>query len=196
MNDTGVSAFASKLMQAETTDSQLRHQYEQKKLALTERQLNPLQRCLGWLAIPMYAGLIIGVVYRMMTDGHSEPREWLWLPGLSAAILLALGLWTLRVLLRQGRVRQQDDRLMELIGGVGLCLFSLALFEMAQSLEDVRVGVRLYVCAAVLLASGVISILFERARRWHLETEVRLMEVQLQVNKLSQAIQQATIPRA
>jgi len=102
--------------------------------------------------------------------------------------VLALGLWLLRVLLRGSRVTWQDDQAMELVGGLSLCALSFALSELAGSLEDTHAARRLDGFATVLLVGGVFGVLLDRIRRSKLETRVKLVELELRVAELAQAV--------
>ena len=179
------SSFADRLMQSESSSDALRHRHEEKRLALTERRLTSVQKWMGWLALPLYIGLIGGLGYRLLTTNPSQPREWMILEIVCALGLLAIGLWILRVLLRGSRVTWRDDRAMEWISLISLCGMSFAFFEIAQSLEDIHIALRLHGCITVLLVGGVISLLLERIRRAKLETRVKLLELELRLLDLA-----------
>jgi hypothetical protein len=188
MSNADASSFAERLMKSEPSSDELRRRYEEEKLALTERRLAPLQRWMGWLALPLYGWLVVGLGYRLLTTDSAQPREWIVLEAVSSFVLLAFGLWIMRVLLRGSRVTWRDDRAMEWIGGIGLCAMAFALFEIARSLEDARAALRLHGCITVLLVGGAFSLLLERIRRSKLEMRVKMLELELRVIDLAQAI--------
>lgn len=187
MSHVDPPSFAGRLMESEPGNDELRRRYEGSKLALLERRLTPRQRrSKGWLGLPLLGLLVIGSGYMMANP--AEPRELVVLDAVCAVGLLALGLWTLRVLVRGGRVTWRDDQAMEWIGGLGLCALSLALFEIAGSLEDTRAALRLEWLGVVLLVGGAFGGLLERIRRSKLETRVKLLELELRVAELAQAV--------
>lgn len=186
MNHVDSPSFAERLMKSEPGNDELRRRYEEGKLALMERRLTPWQRRMGWLGLPLYGLLIIGGGFLMANP--AEPRELVVLDAVGAVGLLALGLWVLRVQLRRGRVTWRDDQAMEWIGGLGLCALSFALFEIAGSLEDTRAALRLEWFSIVLLGGGAFGGLLERIRRSKLETRVKLLELELRVAELAQAV--------
>jgi hypothetical protein len=188
MNHDDPASFAERLMKVEPGNDELRRRYEEGKLALLERRLTPRQRWIGWLGLPIYGLLIIGCGYRLLMAKPVLPREWIVLDAVCAVVVLALGLWILRVLLRGGRVTWPDDQAMEWIGGLGLFAVSFALFEIAGSLEDTHAARRLAGFSIVLLGVGVTGALLERIRRSKLETRVKLLELELRVAGLAQAV--------
>ncbi len=188
MSNAGATPFAERLMRSEPCSAELRRRYEEERLALVERRLTPAQRWMGWLGLPLNGCLIAGVGYRLLTAEPALPREWIVLEAVSAVGLLALGLWMLRVLLRGSRVTWRDDQAMEWIGGLGLCALAFALFEVAQSLDDARDALRLHGVITVLLVGGVFGLLLGRIRRTKLETCVKLLELELRLLDLSQAV--------
>lgn len=181
-------SFAEQLMQSEPGDDELRRRYEEGKLALLERRIPPWLRRMGWLTLPLYGFLIIGCGYRLLMVRPALPRELAALDAVSAAGLLALGLWLLRVLLRGGRATWRDDRAMEWIGGLGLCALSLALFELAGSLDDPHIARRLAAFSTILLVGGAFGTLLERIRRSKMEVRVQLLELELRVAELARAL--------
>jgi hypothetical protein len=181
-------SFAEYLMKSEPGSDELRRRYEEGKLALLERRLSPWQLRIGWLGVPLNVLLIIGCGYRILMANPPEQREWVVLDAVCAVGLLALCLWVLRVLLRGGRVTWQDDRAMEWVGGLSLCAFSFALFEIAQSMEDTHAARRLEAFSIVLLVGGAFAGLLERIRRSKLETRVKLLELELRVSELARAV--------
>ena len=66
MNHVDPPSFAERLMKSEPGNDELRHRYEEGKLALMERRLTPRQRSMGWLALPICGLLIIGCGYRLL----------------------------------------------------------------------------------------------------------------------------------
>jgi|GEM_PF-5470800 len=191
MSNADVSPLAEKLMKSEPLSEELRHRYEEEKLALVERRLTPLQRRIGWLGLPIYLALLLAQGYRL-TTGLTLPREWFLFEVVSTLGVLALGLWLVRVLLRGNRVTWQDDRAMEWIGVIGLGALSVALFGVALSLDDTREALRLHACATVLLAAGLFSLLFDRIRRTKLEMQVKLTELELRLAETAEAIASPT----
>jgi hypothetical protein len=188
MSHADEPTFAGRLMKADPGDVELRRRYEEAMLALVERRLTPWQRRLGWLSLPLNCGLCAVVGYRVATAVPAEPREWVVLYAVCSLGLLAMGLWTQRVLIRGGLVTCRDDRAMEWIGVLGLGALSFALIGIANSLEDVRVSLGIYGCIAVLLVGGAFSVLIERIRRSRLETRVKLLELELLVAELGRPI--------
>jgi hypothetical protein len=188
MNHVDPPSFAERLMKSEPGNDELRRRYEEGKLALMERRLTPWQRWMGWLGLPVYGLLIISGGYLLLMAKPAEPRELVVLVAVSTFGVLALGLWILRVLLRGGRVRWQDDQAMEWVGGLSLCAVSFALFEFAGSMEDTHAARRLGLFSTVLLVGGVFGVLLERIRRSNLETRVKLVELELRVAELPQAV--------
>jgi len=188
MSHVDPPSFAERLMKSEPGNDELRRRYEEGKLALMERRLTPWQRRMGWLGLPLYGLLIIGCGYGLLMANPAEPRELVVLDAVCAVGVLALGLWILRVLLRGGRVAWQDDQAMEWVGGLGLCVLSFALFEIARSLEDTHAARRLDFFSTVLLVGGVFGVLLERIRRSKLETRVKLLELELRLAELAQAV--------
>ena len=188
MNHVDPPSFAERLMKSEPGNDELRRRYEEGKLALIERRLTPWQRRLGWLGLPVYGLLIIGCGYLLLMAKPALPRELVVLEAVSAVGVLALGLWILRVLLRGGRVKWRDDQAMEWVCGLGLCALCFALFELAGSLEDTHAARRLDGFSTVLLVGGVFGVLLERIRRSKLETRVKLVELELRVAELAQAV--------
>jgi len=191
MSNADVSPLAEKLMKSEPLSEELRHRYEEEKLALVERRLTPLQRRIGWLGLPIYLALLLAQGYRL-TTGLTLPREWFLFEVVSTLGVLALGLRLVRVLLRGNRVTWQDDRAMEWIGVIGLGALSVALFGVALSLDDTREALRLHACATVLLAAGLFSLLFDRIRRTKLEMQVKLTELELRLAETAEAIASPT----
>jgi hypothetical protein len=175
-------------MKSEPGNDELRRRYEEGKLALLERRLTPWQRRMGWLGLPVYLLLILGCGYSLLLAHPAEPRELGWLNAVSGVGVLALGLWIFRVLLRGGRVTWPDDQAMQWIGGLGLCALSFALFEFAQSLEAAHTARRLEFFSTLLLVGGVFGVLLERIRRSMLETRVKLVELELRLAELAQAV--------
>ena len=175
-------------MKSEPGNDELRRRYEEGKLALIERRLTHWQRRMGWIGLPVYGLLIIGGGYRLLKANPAEPRELVVLVAVGTVGVLALGLWILRVLLRGGRVTWRDDQAMEWVGGLGLCALLFALFELARSLEDAHAARRLEGFSTVLLVGGVFGVLLERIRRSNLETRVKLLELELRVAELAQAV--------
>ncbi len=188
MNQVDPPSFAERLMKSEPGNDELRRRYEEGKLALLERRLTPWQRWMGWSGLPVYVLLIISGGYRLLMANPALPRELVVLDAVGTVSVLALGLWLLRVLLRKGRVTWQDDQAMEWVGGLGLCALSFALSELAGSLEDTHAARRLVGFATVLLVGGVFGVLLERIRRSKLETRVKLVELELRVAELAQAV--------
>lgn len=186
MNHVDPPSFADHLVKSEPGNDELRRRYEAGKLALLERRLTPLQRRMGWFALPLYGFLVIGGGYRILMS--TQPRELIVLDAVTAIGLLALGLWFLRVLLRGGRVMWHDDRAMEWVGGLGLCALAFALFELAGSLDDTHAARRLEGFSTVLVVGGVFGVLLERIRRAKLETRAKLLELELRVAELARAI--------
>lgn len=194
MSQPDPSPFADRLLQSEPGSDELRSRYELQKRSLTERQMTPLERWMGWLGMPLYAWLIGGTVSRIWTNTEGLAREWLVLYGVSAAALTMLGLWILRALLRGGRVLRLDDRAVEWICNIGLCAFVFALLGVAESLNDLRAAMRLSDCAVVFLLGGVINVVVARMRRARLETQVKLIELELRVAELTRAVAAITPP--
>ena len=188
MDHVDPPSFAERLMKSESGNDELRRRYEEGKLALMERRLTLWQRWMGWLGLPVYGVLILGGLYLLLMANPAEPRELAVLDAVGAVGLLALGLWGLRVQLRGGRVTWQDDQAMEWVGGLGLCALSFALFEFAGSLEDAHTARRLAGFSTVPLVGGVFGALLERIRRSKLETRVKLLELELRVAELAQAV--------
>jgi hypothetical protein len=188
MDQVDPPAFAERLMKSEPGSDELRRRYEEGKLALMERWLTPWQRRVGWLGLPVYGLLIIGGGYLLLMDNPALPREWVVLDAVTAVGVLALGLWLLRVLLRRGRVTWQDDQAMVWVAGLGLCALSFALFEIARSLEDTHAALRMEGISIVFLVGGIFGVLLERIRRSKLETRVKLLELELRVAELAQAV--------
>jgi hypothetical protein len=188
MNHVDPPSFAERLMKSEPGNDELRRRYEEGKLALMERRLTPWQRWMGWLALPVCGLLIIGCGYRLLMANPAEPRELVVLDAVSAVALLALSLWILRVLLRGGRVTSRDDHAVEWVNGLGLCALWFALSELAGSLDDTQAARRLDGFATVLLVGGVFGVLLERIRRSKLETRAKLVELELRVAELAQAV--------
>jgi hypothetical protein len=188
MNHVDPPSFAERLMKSEPGNDELRRRYEEGKLALIERRLTPRQRWMGWLGLPVYGLLIIGGGYRILMANPAEPRELVVLDAVTVVGVLALGLWVLRVLLRGGLVTWQDDQAMVWIAGLGLCALSFALFEIAGSLEDTHAALRLHFFSMVLLVGGVFGVLLERLRRAKVEARVKLVELELRVAELAQAV--------
>jgi hypothetical protein len=175
-------AFAGRLIAAEPVDPALRARSEAALLALRERRLSPIQRALGWLALPLTAWLGLGTAYRLIAPGRPEPREWAILQAVAAVALLTMGGWTAWVLVRRGgRVAWADDRAMEWLGGIGLVALVLALFEVARALDDPRAGLRLAGVATVLLVGGAWASLVRRQRRQALETRAALLALELKL---------------
>jgi len=188
MNHVDPPSFAERLMKSEPGDDELRRRYEEGKLALLERRVAPGPRWLGWLALPLYGLLIIGGGYRALTAHPAEPRGLVVLLAVSAVGLLAMGLWLFRVLLRGGRVTWRDDQAFEWVGGLAFCALLYALSEFAGSLEDLHAARRLDGFATVLLVGAAFGVLLERIRRSKLETRVQLLELELRVAELAQAV--------
>jgi len=188
MDHVDPPSFAERLMKSEPGNDELRRRYEEAKLALMERRVNPWPLRMGWLALPLYGLLVVGGGYRLLTADPAEPRELFVLFAVSTVGVLALGLWLLRVLFRGGRVTWRDDRAFEWLGGLGLCALSFALFEFAGSLEDAHAARRLAGFSTVLLMGGVFGVLLERIRRSKLETRVKLVELELRVAELAQSV--------
>ncbi len=180
--------FAAQLIKADSWNDDLRTRYEQQKLALVERRLTRVQQWVGWLSLPVYPALVVGVLYRRLTTGERDSREWLILEMVSAIVLLALGGWILWVLLRQGRVTWRDDRAMEWIGGIGLAALTFSLYELARSLPDAKAALGLHEAATIILVLGASAIVFERVRRSRLETRVELLELELRYAELARQI--------
>jgi hypothetical protein len=175
-------------MKSEPGNDELRRRYEEGRLALMERRLTPWQRRIGWLGLPVYGLLIIGGGSLLLRANPALPREWVVLDAVTAVGVLALGLWLLRVLLRGGRVTWQDDQAMVWVGGLGLFALSFALFEIAGSLEDAHAALRMEGFSIVLLVGGVFGVMLELIRRSKLETRVKLLELELRVAELAQAV--------
>jgi len=188
MSHADPPSFADRLMKSEPGDGELRRRYEEGKLALMERRVDPWQRWMAWLGLPLYGFLIVAGVYRVLTAGPAEPRELVLLDAVSAVALLALGAWILRVQLRGGRVGRRDDQAMEWIGGLALLALAFALSELGGSLEDPHASRRLQFLSAALLVGGALSLLLERIRRAKLETRVELLELELRVAELAQPV--------
>ena len=188
MNHVDPPSFAERLMKAEPGNDELRSRYEEGKLALIERRVPPWLRRMGWFGLPIFGVLILGCGYGILMANHSEPRELVVLDAVGTLGVLALGLWLMRVLLRGGRVRWQDDQAMEWIGGLGLCAVTFALWELAGSLEDLHTARRLQFLSTALLVGGAFSLSLERIRRSKLETRVNLLELELRVAELAQAV--------
>jgi hypothetical protein len=186
MNHVDPHSFAERLMKSEPGNDELRRRYEEGKLALMERRLTPWQRRLGWFGLPIYGVLIIAG--GLMMANSAEPRGLVVLDAVCLVGVLALGLWILRVLLRKGRVTWRDDEAIQWVGGLGLCALSFALFEFARTLEDTHLARRLEGFSIVLLVGGVFGVLLERIRRSKLETRVKLLELELRVAELAQAM--------
>ncbi len=195
-SDDNASPFAERLIQIEPGDAALRRRYEEEKLALRERQLTPAQKAMGWLAMPVYAWLGLGLGYRLLASDVALPREWLVLEGVSVLGVLALGAWMLRVLLQKGRVTWRDDQLMMWIGGGGLCALAFALFQVARSLDDSRAALGLLGCAGVLLLGGACSLILQWIRRLRLETQVKMLELELRADDLAREVADARRPHA
>jgi hypothetical protein len=187
MNHVDPFSFAERLIKSEPANDDLRRRYEEGKLALIERRLTPWQRRMGWLSLPIFGVMIIGVGYRLLTALHTEPRELAVLVAVGAVYVLAMFLWVLRVQFRRGRVTWQDDRAMEWVGGLSLCAMSFAMSELAGSLDDTHVAQRLEWLSIVFLGGGAFAGLFERIRRAKLEMQVKLMELELRMAELVQA---------
>jgi hypothetical protein len=188
MSHVDPHSFAERLVKSEPGNDQLRRRYEEGKLALMERRLPPIQRRMGWLTLPVYGLLIAGVAYRLLMANPPQRSEWIVLDVVSGVGVLALGLWVIRVLLRGGRVTWQDDQAMHWIAGLGLCAVSFALFEIAGSMQDTHAALRLQFFSIVLLVGGAFAALLELIRRAKLETRVTLVELELRVAELTQAI--------
>jgi hypothetical protein len=188
MSHVDPHSFAERLVNSEPGNDELRRRYEEDKRALIERRLTPWQRWMGWSGLPIYVLLVIGGGYLSLMANPAEPRELVVLVAVSAVGVLALGLWVLRVLLRGGRVTWQDDQAMEWVAGLGFCALLFALFEFAGSMADTRAALRLQFFSTVLLVGGVFALLLERIRRAKLEARVKLVELELRVAELAQAI--------
>lgn len=184
---TDKTSFAQSLLQVESTNPELRRQYEARKLELTERRLTAWQRWSGWLALPVYALLIATAGYRLLTKDLGLPGNFLPLFAVGVLALAGAGVWLLRVLM-DGRITGFDRRTVEWISLIGVGALSLALFEIAQSVEDVRVALRLHAATTMLLVASGFSLLFERIRRSRLESRVELLELELRVAELSQPV--------
>ena len=165
MSPTDKSSFAQSLLQVESANPELRRKYEERKLALIECRLTPWQRGVGWLVLPLYALLIAVSSYRLLTNAPTLPGQFLPLLAVGELALVAVGLWMLRVLLNGGRVRGFDQVTMEWISIIGVGALSLALFEIAQSLDNVHLALRLHAATTILLMASGFSLLFERIRR-------------------------------
>jgi len=179
-------SFAERLMRSEPGNDELRRGYEEGKLALMERRLTPWQRRIGWFGLPLYGLLVVLSGYMMANP--AEPRELAVLDAVCIVGLLALGLWIFRAMLRGGRVTWHDDQTMQWIGGLGLCALSFAMSELAGSLEDIHAARRLNGFATLLLVGGIFGVLLERIRRSMLETRVKLLELELRMAELAQAV--------
>jgi hypothetical protein len=188
MNHVDPPSFAERLMKSEPSNDELRRLYEEGKLALMERRLTPWQRRMGWLGVPIYVLFIIGAGYGLLMANRAKLRELVVLEAVCTVGVLAMGLWVLRVHLRGGRVTWQDDQAMEWVGGLSLCALSFTLFEFAGSLKDTHAAQRLDFLSTVLLVGGVFAALLERIRRSKLETRVKLLELELRVAELAQAV--------
>ena len=188
MSHADHSSFADRLMNSEPSSAELRRRYREGALALVERRLTPWQRRIGWLSLALNGGLIVGLAHRSATAGAAEPRAWLELDAAIAVGLLAMGLWTLRVLRSGSRVTWRDDRAMGWIAVIGLGGLSFALSGVASSLVDVRLALGIYGAIALLMVGGGGALLIERFRRSNLETRVKLLELELRVSELSRTI--------
>jgi hypothetical protein len=188
MSHVDPHSFAERLVKSEPGNDELRRRYEEVKHALMERRLTPFQRRMGWLGLPLNGLLIASVGYRLLMADPAQQSEWIVLDVACGVGLLALALWMLRVLLRGGRVTWQDDQVMQWVGGLSLCAVSFALYEIAGSLEDTHAALRLHFFSIVLLVGGVFAALLERIRREKLEARVKLVELELRVAELTQAI--------
>jgi len=188
MNHDDPPSFAEHLMKSEPGNDELRQRYEEGKLALLERRVNHLAGWMGWLSVPVYGVLIISGGYLLLKANPALPRELFVLIAVGTVGVLALGLWLLRVLLRGGRVTWQDDEAMLWIGGLGLCALWFALSELAGSLEDTHLARRLNGFATVLLVGAAFGVLLERIRRGKLETQVKLLELELRIAGLAQDV--------
>ncbi len=186
------ATFSDTLLNVDSSDPELRRGYEAAKLALLERRLSPWQRRLGWLGLPVYILLAGSGGYRLVIATKALPREWVLLDAAGVLGVLALGIWALRVLLRGGRVTWRDDRAVEWIGGLGLGGLLVALFVIAESMDDANVGRRLEICGFLLLFIAGLSALLDRIRRLKLETRVQLLELELRLAGLAQAVEEAS----
>ncbi len=188
MNHNDPPSFAEHLMQSEPGNDELRRRYEEGKLALIERRVTASPRWMGWLALPICGLLVISGGYRLLMANPALPRELVVLVAVSTVGVLALGLWLLRVQFRRGRVTWQDDEAMHWICGLSLCALSFALSELAGSLEDTEAARRLDFFSIVLLVGAAFGVLLERIRRSKLELRVKLLELELRVAELAQAV--------
>jgi hypothetical protein len=188
--------LAERLIAAEPPDPTLRAEHEAALRALRERRLTPTQRAMGWLALPQYVALALGMGYRLATADPPEPRAWVVLQAVGVVALTGLGAWTAWVLVRRGgRVSRGDDRAMAWIAGVGLVALVLALFEVARSLDDPRAALRLAGVATVILVGGAFAALREQSRRQALESRARALALEVKLAELARAVAPGRPPR-
>ncbi|WP_165250585.1 hypothetical protein [Paludisphaera soli] len=188
MNTGNDLTLGERLIRVEPEDAELRRRYEEGKLALRERRLTPAQKAAGWLSAPLNLGLALLVVWRLGGAGPGMPPEWIAFHVAGAAGLLAVGGWTLHVLLGGGRVTWRADRAFQVVGVVAVVALAAAAFEVGRSLDDRRAAFGMLGVAVVMLAGAGAGLAVEWARRLRLESRVAALENELRLAELSREV--------
>jgi hypothetical protein len=187
MNEPDPRPFAERLLALEPVTPELRRRYEAALEALLERRLSRPERWLGWLGVAMNLTLV-GLTARGLLAGG--PRYDGWGPLLVVSVLALLGLsgWMAFALVRGSVHRLRHEPYQDAVGAVGVVAFGAAVFWLAGQSPDP--GLRLELTALALLFFGAAGgcAVWRSAQRRHLETKLKLLELELHLAELAQKL--------
>jgi hypothetical protein len=180
-----------RLLAQEPTNPTLRERYERDVRALLEKRYTPYQRACGWLSVLSFLFLGGGLLARALGYGELlrlPPDLWVLL-GVSLASWFAFEVWVVYALLRPALHRTREEPWGEAVAAVGAGAFIGVLFWLAWRVEDLATSLQVTAVALVLLGYLGVAVLLYFQRRLHLETKVKLLELELRLAELAEKLE-------
>lgn len=180
--------LGKRLAALELPTASLRERYQREVGAVLEHKLSPAQRRGGWFYIASTLVPTVVVLVRAVTGATVLSDTW---PLVPVALVCGLGFAAITAyrLCRRSIHRIHDEPYLEALNIVGLVLLAVTFFAMGVRSDDSTLRWELVGLAALLLAIAVVCAVFVVVRRNHLETRVKLLEIELALAELSERLE-------
>lgn len=180
--------LGDRLAAMERPTATLRKRYEREVDAVLEHRLTPAQWFGGWFYIASMLILTAVVLVRAAAGATVLSDTWPLVP-MALACGLVFATITAYRLCRRSIHRLHDEPYLEALNIIGLVLIAVTFFALGVRNDDAVLRFELIGLAGLLLAIGGVCAVFVMVRRNHLETRVKLLEIELALAELTERLE-------
>jgi hypothetical protein len=189
VSESRPNSIRDQLVALEATSPSLRERYETNVRALLERRLSPFQRTCAWLSLLVNMLLAAGLLARAGWDGSLfVPADYWVLLATAVVGLIGSSAWSGYLLWRGSIHRLGQEPWFEALGLIVTGAMAAALLWLARQVDDLASTLQVTAVALILLGIVGVVTLWSVQRRHHLETKVKLLELELRLAELAERL--------